>query len=341
MLQHPAPVMTTSAFEGEPLGKHVVGASGQLGEPLMLWPSLATLSLDKSSGAVCGGEPFRSELSRSTQGSGSQSISSVGRWGPSSNDLSETDEFSAEYPKYVVPLKIKNTFIDGFEGDQSQKLGIKSCPVVRLQQVSQRVKAAAPASIWTSPAPSDLGLPATSAMYRSFPESPTRTASPVSMGFGGAWPSPLLFPAPLDMPMQAQFPPPAQFPPMIFPALHPDQPANSNLTVPPPLPSSPSIAAEGLEDASNTSAVQPQPSAGSALHGTGQCKPCAWFWKPQGCVNAEKCYHCHLCPEGELKLRKKERVAAMRSGSIEAQEPMSKNGGNRASRNAPCIYGPN
>lgn len=23
------------------------------------------------------------------------------------------------------------------------------------------------------------------------------------------------------------------------------------------------------------------PSVGSILHGTGTCKPCAWFWKPQ------------------------------------------------------------
>merc|ERR1740117_864294 len=28
---------------------------------------------------------------------------------------------------------------------------------------------------------------------------------------------------------------------------------------------------------------QPQLSAGSATHGSGQCRPCAWFWKPQGC----------------------------------------------------------
>ena len=25
----------------------------------------------------------------------------------------------------------------------------------------------------------------------------------------------------------------------------------------------------------------PLPSSGSILHGTGTCKPCAWFWKPQ------------------------------------------------------------
>mmetsp|Transcript_65161 Transcript_65161/g.151330 ORF Transcript_65161/g.151330 Transcript_65161/m.151330 type:complete len:321 (-) Transcript_65161:148-1110(-) len=55
------------------------------------------------------------------------------------------------------------------------------------------------------------------------------------------------------------------------------------------------------------------PSHGSALHGTGHCRPCAWFWRPQGCANGSECRHCHLCPEGELKARRKSKVAAKRS----------------------------
>jgi len=47
------------------------------------------------------------------------------------------------------------------------------------------------------------------------------------------------------------------------------------------------------------------PSRGSLAHASGQCKPCAWFWKAQGCKNDQNCQHCHLCPEGELKERKK------------------------------------
>lgn len=61
----------------------------------------------------------------------------------------------------------------------------------------------------------------------------------------------------------------------------------------------------------------PLPSPGSALHGTGRCQPCAWFWKPKGCQNAIKCSYCHLCPEGELKSRKKAKVTAMRMGALE------------------------
>eukprot|EP00429_Kryptoperidinium_foliaceum_P058559 CAMPEP_0176077296 /NCGR_PEP_ID=MMETSP0120_2-20121206/38647_1 /TAXON_ID=160619 /ORGANISM="Kryptoperidinium foliaceum, Strain CCMP 1326" /LENGTH=328 /DNA_ID=CAMNT_0017411027 /DNA_START=13 /DNA_END=997 /DNA_ORIENTATION=+ len=59
------------------------------------------------------------------------------------------------------------------------------------------------------------------------------------------------------------------------------------------------------------------PSAGSAMHGTGKCKPCAWFWKTTGCQSGLECGYCHLCPEGELKNRKKLKVAAMRMGALQ------------------------
>eukprot|EP00933_Yihiella_yeosuensis_P072873 TRINITY_DN81419_c0_g1_i1.p1 TRINITY_DN81419_c0_g1~~TRINITY_DN81419_c0_g1_i1.p1 ORF type:complete len:269 (-),score=58.48 TRINITY_DN81419_c0_g1_i1:141-911(-) len=57
-------------------------------------------------------------------------------------------------------------------------------------------------------------------------------------------------------------------------------------------------------------------SQGSALHGTGRCRPCAWFWKPGSCQNEANCSYCHLCPEGELKNRKKAKVAMMRLGIV-------------------------
>eukprot|EP00747_Dinoflagellata_sp_TGD_P157196 gnl/TRDRNA2_/TRDRNA2_177724_c0_seq2.p1 gnl/TRDRNA2_/TRDRNA2_177724_c0~~gnl/TRDRNA2_/TRDRNA2_177724_c0_seq2.p1 ORF type:complete len:565 (-),score=76.86 gnl/TRDRNA2_/TRDRNA2_177724_c0_seq2:225-1919(-) len=54
------------------------------------------------------------------------------------------------------------------------------------------------------------------------------------------------------------------------------------------------------------------PSLGSAAHGTGACRPCAWFWRPTGCHNGTKCRHCHLCPDGELATRKKAKLTALR-----------------------------
>ena len=60
------------------------------------------------------------------------------------------------------------------------------------------------------------------------------------------------------------------------------------------------------------------PSKGSAFHAQGQCRPCAWMWKPRGCQNADTCEYCHLCPEGELKHRKKLKIAAIRMGALAA-----------------------
>jgi len=51
-------------------------------------------------------------------------------------------------------------------------------------------------------------------------------------------------------------------------------------------------------------------------HNSGQCRPCAWFWKKGGCRNAETCAYCHLCPEGELKSRKKSKITALKLGAL-------------------------
>merc|ERR1711907_760815 len=52
-------------------------------------------------------------------------------------------------------------------------------------------------------------------------------------------------------------------------------------------------------------------SVGSAAHESGTCKPCAFLWnditKP-GCQNGQACVFCHLCPPGEVKKRKKEKM---------------------------------
>jgi len=57
-------------------------------------------------------------------------------------------------------------------------------------------------------------------------------------------------------------------------------------------------------------------SNGAMLHEMGACQPCAWFWKPSGCQNGKDCMRCHLCPEGELKARKKVKLTMMRLGLV-------------------------
>jgi len=57
-------------------------------------------------------------------------------------------------------------------------------------------------------------------------------------------------------------------------------------------------------------------SLGAALHGTGQCKPCAWFHKPQSCFRGRDCRHCHACSPDELENRKKSKVALLKSQGV-------------------------
>lgn len=51
-------------------------------------------------------------------------------------------------------------------------------------------------------------------------------------------------------------------------------------------------------------------SEGSAQHSSGTCKPCAFLWKDEsGCQNGANCKFCHMCPPGEVKNRKKQKLA--------------------------------
>lgn len=57
------------------------------------------------------------------------------------------------------------------------------------------------------------------------------------------------------------------------------------------------------------------PSVGSASHGTGQCKPCA-FHHTKGCACGTMCTFCHLCLPGEKKRRQKEKQQAAKVGYL-------------------------
>eukprot|EP00434_Breviolum_minutum_P025824 symbB.v1.2.022829.t1/scaffold2043.1/size110972/3 len=90
-----------------------------------------------------------------------------------------------------------------------------------------------------------------------------------------------------------------------------------------PIPSTPATCTPEHLEASEEEDVK-LPSVGSARHGHGNCLPCAWFWKPQGCLNGDACLRCHLCPAGELKRRKGEqkakRALAKNESSPESQQ---------------------
>eukprot|EP00933_Yihiella_yeosuensis_P017168 TRINITY_DN1441_c0_g1_i3.p1 TRINITY_DN1441_c0_g1~~TRINITY_DN1441_c0_g1_i3.p1 ORF type:complete len:503 (-),score=117.10 TRINITY_DN1441_c0_g1_i3:472-1902(-) len=63
------------------------------------------------------------------------------------------------------------------------------------------------------------------------------------------------------------------------------------------------------------------PSVGSALHASGNCTPCSWFWKQSGCQNGEDCRHCHLCPKSEVRARKKDKMKQKKHSQFHRQSP--------------------
>lgn len=48
-------------------------------------------------------------------------------------------------------------------------------------------------------------------------------------------------------------------------------------------------------------------------HQIGECQPCAYYHhKSDGCWKGDGCEFCHLCPKGELKKRKREKVKKLK-----------------------------
>jgi len=75
----------------------------------------------------------------------------------------------------------------------------------------------------------------------------------------------------------------------------------------------------------------PPPSAGSEGHGTGTCRPCAWMHKSaEGCRSGERCEYCHLCPAGELKRRKQDKIQQRMAELHHARERQDANVEGRA-----------
>lgn len=66
------------------------------------------------------------------------------------------------------------------------------------------------------------------------------------------------------------------------------------------------------------------PSIGSAGHYNGTCRPCAWEPKAGGCSKGSACNFCHLCEEGEVKKRKKQRIVALRESRARKKLEKSK-----------------
>lgn len=49
-----------------------------------------------------------------------------------------------------------------------------------------------------------------------------------------------------------------------------------------------------------------------AKHLRRECRPCAYYFKADSCKWGAQCDFCHLCPKDEIKVRKKEKIRAVR-----------------------------
>lgn len=59
------------------------------------------------------------------------------------------------------------------------------------------------------------------------------------------------------------------------------------------------------------------PTLGSLTHAMGQCKPCAFVFKEDGCQSGIQCKFCHLCDQGEKRRRMKERKEVRKAAAPE------------------------
>jgi len=61
-------------------------------------------------------------------------------------------------------------------------------------------------------------------------------------------------------------------------------------------------------------------SEGSKSHQSGQCRPCAWFFKEKGCSLGRDCNFCHQCPDGQVRTRRKAKDEELRRQRQEKEE---------------------
>lgn len=63
---------------------------------------------------------------------------------------------------------------------------------------------------------------------------------------------------------------------------------------------------------------QAVPSIGSQAHRFGQCMPCGFVHKPDGCAKGANCPFCHLCSAGTIKERKHMKKMSLKMRKMEA-----------------------
>lgn len=67
-------------------------------------------------------------------------------------------------------------------------------------------------------------------------------------------------------------------------------------------------AAGSMTESGSVDGLSDLPSAGSAGHSIGLCKPCSFLHSTAGCSKGQRCHFCHLCNAGARRQQKKEQL---------------------------------
>jgi hypothetical protein len=71
-----------------------------------------------------------------------------------------------------------------------------------------------------------------------------------------------------------------------------------------------------MEDGGYSNLLSPEMTPEN-VHGKGNCTPCNYFlYKVDGCRQGDSCTFCHLCPKGEIKKRKKDKLKNLRKAGL-------------------------
>jgi len=222
---------------------------------------------------------------------------------------------------FTPMVKVKNTFIDGFDEDGDEEedgpmmCAVKSCPVTRTPFTLRSPAGLAPSMKMSLEAVDEIGDMAIVQDPCEQQQADTRVAQKSPALGSGLLAAPA--PAPLGLfgaPYSAASPSTPMTPATADcgAAPMPPQPV-ARATVSSCAPVAAAAAKARQQGVVPLEERRPEMSLGSDIHGTGECRPCAWFWRPQGCANGYECRHCHLCPVGEVKARRKTKIASLRT----------------------------
>lgn len=212
----------------------------------------------------------------------------------------ESNDFDCQLQKSPPLVTVKNTFIDGWaEDDEDHGIPVvsaKSCPVPKSNTLQDLDDTRTPRfACLLGRLPADAPAKAHRLAVQYLPN-PSPDALPAYV-----WPQRLA----------------AEMRPRAVSAFECD--VKESVSQKMPSPANQARSRPLLPGVTPLDSRRPEISIGSSLHDAAECRPCAWFWRPQGCQNGQDCRHCHICTQDVVKARRKSKYVEQRKQGRAAQ----------------------